>query len=206
MATAAHAIGTPRTRSASINAGAIAGLAGVTVFLVLHDARIAPIWFIAPVGALMAAGGGAAVGAAYDNLRPGLPARPWTALAVIALICAVLAPAILIAQVTGPMYAFAPDGASVLLVPAPVALMAFVAGLLATATVVSAVLGGLVGRSRRAAGAMALAGLALALGPGHNIPLLGGSSATSTELTILAAVICVAAVTLVESEAILERR
>jgi hypothetical protein len=80
-------------RAASIEAGAIAGIAGLAVFLALHHAWIAPIWFVAPVGAVFAASGGAAVGAAYVELRPRLPGRPWTALCVIAVISSVLAPA-----------------------------------------------------------------------------------------------------------------
>jgi hypothetical protein len=183
----------------------VAGLAGLVVFLTLHHAWIMPIWFIAPVGALMAGGGGAAVGAAYADLRPRLPGRPWTAVVVIGLVVTVLAPSIVIGELTGPMYAIAPDGGE-LLVPVPVAVTAFVGGLLATTTLTAAAFGALLSRSRDATVSMALAGMALALGPGHNIPLLGGSPATTKELTILAAVVVVAAVVLVEAEAILERR
>lgn len=52
------------------------------VFLVLHHAWIAPIWFVAPMGAVLASLGGAAVGAAYAELRPVLPRRPWTSACV----------------------------------------------------------------------------------------------------------------------------
>jgi len=44
-----------------------------------------------------------------------------------------------------------------------------------------------------------------ALGPGHNIPLLGGTPAVAKELVILAAVVAVASVVLVEAHACLVR-
>ncbi|MCI0346669.1 MAG: hypothetical protein L0221_14695, partial [Chloroflexi bacterium] len=69
-------------RGRAISAGAAAGLAGLVAFLVLHHAWIRPIWAIAPVGAVMAAGGGAIVGAAYAELLPRLPGRPLRSLAV----------------------------------------------------------------------------------------------------------------------------
>ena len=43
-----------------------------------------------------------------------------------------------------------------------------------------------------------LAAGCLAIGPGHNIPLLGGSAAVPTELAILAIVLAVASIVLVE--------
>ena len=44
---------------------------------------------------------------------------------------------------------------------------------------------------------MAVAGLALALGPGHNIPMLGGSTGVAKEMTMLVAVIVVTSARLV---------
>lgn len=187
-------------------AGAIAGLAGFVVFLALHHLWIVPIWFIAPVGSAMAAAGGVAVAAAYVDLLPHLPRRPWTSLAVLAGVATMLVPSIVLAELRGPTYDMASDGESALLVPVPDAVTAFVVGHLATATLAGAILGGLVGRTRRATGATGLAGFALALGPGHNIPFLGGTSATTRELAILAAVAVVASVVLVESHATIARR
>jgi hypothetical protein len=199
MNTAAH-------RSGSLAAGAAGGLAGLAVFLVLHHAWIAPIWFIAPVGAILAAGGGAAVGAAYGELLPRLPARPWTALSIVALVAAILAPSIVLAELRGPMYRFGPDGESTLNVPFSEALTTFVVGLLGTAALTGAALGSLIGRTGKAGATTALAGLALAIGPGHNIPFVGGTPATTKELTILGLVVGVAALVLVEVQASLRGR
>ncbi|HLE14013.1 MAG TPA: hypothetical protein VI776_04630 [Anaerolineales bacterium] len=61
------------------------------------------------------------------------------------------------------------------------------------------------GPSRGAAAAMALAGVAFALGPGHNIPFLGSTPVAGKGILILAAIILVSAVVLVEAEAWLGR-
>jgi hypothetical protein len=193
-------------RSASIEAGVLAGLVGFAVFLVLHHLWIVPIWMIAPVGTVMAGAGGAAVGAAYGELRPYLPRRPWTSIVVALGIVALLGPSVVLAELRGPIYAMDPSGGGSLLVPASEAIADFVVGLLVTATVAGAVLGWLLGRRRRAAGWMALAGFALAIGPGHNIPLLGATPAVTKELVILAAVTAAASVVLVEIEASRVRR
>lgn len=187
-------------RRASVEAGALAGIAGLVVFLVLHHAWIAPICFVAPMGAVLATIGGAAVGAAYAELRPRLPGRPWTSACVMALTSAILAPAVAAGELSGPVYAIGSDGRGVLRVPASEAILAFVGGLLVTATLTGGLLGALIGRTRRAAALTATAGFCLALGPGHNIPLLGGTPAVATELAILAAVTGVASVVLVVSE------
>jgi len=183
-------------RSACVRAGVLAGLAGLTVFLALHHVWITPIWFVAPVGALMAAACGAAVGAAYAELRPRLPRRPWTSIVVPLGVVAILAPSVVLAELGGPVYAMGGGDAATVLVPASVAIAAFVA-LLVTATVVGAGLGWIVGRTPRAAGRMALAGFALGIGPGHNIPLLGATPAVTKELVILAVVTATASVVLV---------
>lgn len=189
-------------RFGSIEAGAIAGIAGLAVFLVLHHAWIAPIWFVAPVGVVVAAGAGAALGAAYVELWPRLPGRPWTALWVMAVASAVLAPAFVMAELRGPIYAIGPDGDGTLLVPGSDAVIAFV-GLLASATLIGGLLGAVIGRTRRAAVATALTGFALAVGPGHNIPLLGGTPAVTTELVILLVVAGVASLVLVATDRLL---
>lgn len=198
--TARPAVGA--TGRSGIEAGVLAGLAGLAVFLVLHHLWIVPIWSVAPMGAVMAAAGGAAVGAAYDAHAARLPRAPWTAVAVWIGIAATLAPAFLIAQLVGPVYAMGVDGAAGhLLVPAPQAIASFVVGLLGSATVAGATIGWLIARTRRAAGLTALAGFVLALGPGHNIPFLGGTPAVGKEIAILAAVMAVASVVLVARSA-----
>jgi hypothetical protein len=191
-------------REPAILAGLAAGVAGLMAFLLVHHLLILPIWFIAPAGIVIAGVGGAAVGASYAELRPHLPGRPWTAAAVVAMIAAVLAPAVLTAQLRGPMFAMGAGGGT-LLVPAPEALFDIVVGLLTVSAVAGAVLGALVGRSRRAALTTGLAGLALAVGPGHNIPFLGGTVAAGKEMAILGLVVLVSAVVLVEVDARLGR-
>ena len=60
---------------------------------------------------------------------------------------------------------------------------------------------GWLGRTRRAALATAVAGLVFALGPGHNIPFLGGTPGVGKELAIMTAVTLVSALVLVEGDA-----
>ena len=182
---------------AAIESGAVAGLAGLGVFLTLHQVWIVPIWSIAPVGAVIAAAAGAAVGAACDAVAVrGLP-RPVRALAILTGSAFVLAPSLILGELRGPLFRIGPDGRGVPLVSATDALTAF--GIhLASATAMGALLGALLGRTRRASASMALAGLAIALGPGHNIPMLGGTPATATQLAILGAAFTVASVVLVE--------
>ena len=90
-----------RRRAASVRAGVLAGIAGFATFLLVHHVWLVPIWFIAPAGALVAAVGGAVVGAAYAELHPHLPRRPWTVIAVIVVIGVVLLPAFVIAELRG---------------------------------------------------------------------------------------------------------
>jgi hypothetical protein len=56
--------------------------------------------------------------------------------------------------------------------------------------------GWLIGRSGQAAMATAVAGFIYALGPGHNIPLVGGTPGVGKELVIMAAVVVVSALIL----------
>lgn len=193
------------SRVASLRAGVLAGTAGFATFLLIHHVWIVPIWFIAPAGMLVAAAGGMAVGAAYAELIAYLPRRPWTAIALIVVVGVVLLPAVVIAELRGPMFAIDADGSGTLLVPGAEAAADLVVGLLGTATIAGAGLGWLIAGSRRAAGMMALAAFAFALGPGHNIPLLGGTSAVAKELVILVAVVGVASLVLVEAHARLVR-
>lgn len=149
----------------------------------------------------MAGAGGAVVGALYATLRPHLPRSPWTAPAVAALNASMLAPAVLIDELHGPIFALDADGGGTLLVPSAEALVAVLVGLLGTSALMGAIVGALIGRRRRAVDATTLAAIVLAIGLGHNISLLGGTPAFGKELAILGAVVVVASVVLVEAEA-----
>jgi len=185
--------------NAALTAGALSGIAGLFVFLVIHHFWIRPIWFILPVGLLIAAGGGLAVGWAYSELLPGLPPRPWSAVVVIAVIVASLIPAVILAQLRPPMFTAMSENAQ-LTVSTGRAVAIFVFQLLLTAAGVGALAGWWIGGSGRAALATALAGLVFALGPGHNIPILGNTPATGKGIVLLLSVVVVSAVVLVEAE------
>src|SRR5574341_531908 len=165
-----------KAMNASLIAGLLSGIAGLLVFLTIHHFWIRPIWFILPPGLLIAALGGLAVGWSYAEIRVGLPPRPLTSLAVFALVAATLTPAILLAQLRPPPLNISTgaviDGSSGWVVFARV-----VIELLLTATVVGGLTGWWLGHTGRAALATALAGFIFALGPGHNIPLLGNTPA-----------------------------
>src|SRR3990172_11437117 len=84
-------------------AGVLAGIAGLLTFLIIHHFWIRPIWFILPAGLLMAALGGLAVGWSYSEVHPGLPSRPWTAIAFAGLIVLILAPSVLLSELRTPI-------------------------------------------------------------------------------------------------------
>lgn len=185
-------------------AGALSGVAGLLVFLVIHHFWIRPIWFILPVGLVMAVVGGLAVGWAYAEIRAGLPARPWTSAALFALIGATLAPAILLGQLRRPLFdlslgAIPPGDAGRVIVHV-------VAELLLTAALVGAVIGWRLGHTGRATLATALAGLIFAAGPGHNIPLLASTPAAGKGVVLLVAIVLVSTLVLVEGQAWLASR
>jgi hypothetical protein len=187
----------------SLIAGLLSGIAGLLVFLAIHHLWIRPIWSILPVGLAIAALGGLAVGWAYAEIKAGLPPRPWTALAVFALVGATLAPAILIAQLRPPPL----DVSSGAIIRGTAAGLTarFVLELLLTAALVGGLAGWFLGHTPRAALATALAGVIFALGPGHNIPLLGSTPVAGKGIALLIAIILVSAVVLLESEAWLGR-
>jgi hypothetical protein len=160
---------------------------------------------ILPVGLFVAATGGLAVGWAYAELRWRLPRRPWTALAMVGLIVAILLPAFVLAELQAPVFSVTPAG-PVQTVATSVIVARFVAELLATATIVGALVGWWVGQTRRAALATALTGFIFALGPGHNIPFLGGTPGVGKELALMVAVVVVSALVLVEGHAWLATR
>lgn len=181
-------------------AGVTAGIAGLFIFLILHHLWIVPIWFILPFGLVVAAVGGAAVGWAYGELLPNLPPRPWTILAVVGLITIILLPSIILAELREPLFDITVAGGQ-LRVSTGRAAMVFFLELLLTATLVGGAAGWLIGRSGQAAVATAVAGFIYALGPGHNIPLVGGTPGVAKELTIMAAVVIVSALVMVEVQA-----
>jgi hypothetical protein len=173
-------------------------------FLVAHHVWIRPIWFILPLGMVVAAIGGLAVGWAYGEMLPGLPRRPWTIPAWAGLIGLTLLPAIVLAQLRPPVFSET-DGNAALTVSVGRAVFIFLVELLLAAMVVGGLSGWLVGRTRRAALAMALAGFVFALGPGHNVPFLGNTPATGKGLALLGLMIVVAAVVQVEAHAAVMR-
>lgn len=178
-------------------AGIAAGIAGLLVFLIIHHLWITPIWFILPLGLIIAAAGGVAVGWAYGELLPFLPPRPWTVLTMMALIWATLLPGIVLAELRRPLFTVTGDSA-LLAVSVGRAAFVFILELLVTAALVGALIGWLVGGNARAALATAVAGFIFALGPGHNIPLIGGTPGVGKELAIMMAIIFVSALVLVE--------
>lgn len=191
-------------RFAYLIAGVLSGVVGLFVFLIIHHFWIMPIWFIFPAGLLMAGVGGLAVGWAYQEIRAGLPPRPWTALALVALIGATLTPAIVAAELREPLTSL---GAG--MIPRQEAgriIAHFILELLIPAAVVGGLAGGWLGRTRRAALATALAGLVFALGPGHNIPFLGNTPVVGKGLTLLSAIVVVSAFALVETSAWLTKK
>lgn len=192
-------------REGALAAGIAAGSAGLATFLLIHAIWIVPIWFIAPIGWPIAAMGGAAVGLAFDELRGRRPRRLWDVILVIGTIVVVFLPAFLVGQVFGPIYSIDADGGGTLLIPGPEALGIVVFGLLLVTTVAGAAVGWLIGRGRGTARSMALAAFVLAIGPGHNIPLLGGTPAVTQEAVILAAVVVVSSFVLVGAHAMLTR-
>jgi len=163
-----------RVGSAALIAGVVAGLAGLLVFLVLHALWIVPIWFILPIGLVLAAGGGLAIGWAYAELHHRLPRRPWTSLTVVGVSGLILMPAFVLAELQAPVFVVTPTG-PVQTVATSFIVARFVGELLATASIVGGLVGAWLGRTRRAALATAVAGFVYALGPGHNIPFLGGT-------------------------------
>jgi hypothetical protein len=180
-------------------AGVCAGVAGLLAFLIIHHFWIQPIWFIAPVGLVIAGLGGLAVGWSYAEIYTALPPRPWTFLAVTAILAVILAPSIVLAEFRDPLldtatFSIPPHGGQ------RVALH-FVTELVLTALIAGAAAGWFIGRTPRAALATALAGLAYALGPGHNIPLLGSTPAVGKGLVLLLGITLVSAIVLVELSA-----
>ena len=183
-------------------AGALSGIAGLLVFLVVHHLWIAPIWSILPPGLVIAGLGGGAAGWAYSFLHPGLPARPWTWLILAGVFSACLLPAALIAALRAPL--ISPPITIIQPGEGGRVLAHIVLELLLSAALVGGAAGWLLdGGSWQAAGTTAQATLLFALGPGHNIPLLNGTSGMWKELALLLLVVLAASLALVEFQAVL---
>ena len=120
------------------------------------------------------------------------------------VIALTLTPAILIAQIRQPIL----DATSFSIPPGegPRVAVRFFLELVFTAAFVGALAGWLLGHSPRAALSMSLAGVAFAVGPGHNIPLLGNTQSAVKGLVLLAAIIAVSSFVLVQTAAFLSRR
>jgi hypothetical protein len=187
--------------NAALIAGVLAGITGLLAFLIVHALWIMPIWFILPLGLVIAGAGGLAVGWSYAELRNRLPKRPWTAPAIVVVISVILLPALLLAELRQPMFTVSPAGVVNLAIGVPEAVIRFIAELLLTATLTGGLLGWWLGRTWRAAGATAVAGFVFALGPGHNIPFIGGTYGVGKEVVIMAIIIIVSALVLVEGYA-----
>jgi len=124
---------------------------------------------------------------------------------MVVLVAATLTPAIVLAQLRPPPLDLNTgaiiDGTNLARVVLRVALE-----LLLTATLMGALAGWWLGHSGRATFATGLAGFIFALGPGHNIPLLGSTSAAGKGVVLLVLIIIVSAVVLVEGQAALARQ
>jgi hypothetical protein len=183
---------------ANLAAGTLSGIAGLMVFLAVHALWIVPIWFVAPIGLVLAIAGGVAMAWALNELRPHLPARPLTAPAILILMTVVLTPPALLAEFRDPMFVVSPAGEAVPAMGVGRMATLFVLELMVMSAVVGAMIGWLLGRRRQAAIAMAVAGLVFALGPGHNLPFLGGTEGVWKGYALLLLPAVVAAVVLVE--------
>ena len=187
----------PSKRIPYIAAGAAAGVVGLLVFLTIHHFTINPIWMIMPVGVVLAAAGGAAVGWAFYEMRPRLGQNALLAALILAgLLTLTQVPGFLIGQRHGPVVDIQSE--SILEGMTSEIIRRFVFDLVIMAGVMGALIGWFVGRTRTAAAAMALAGIAFALGPGHNIPFFVGVGlgAAAKMLWIMAAVIIASGLTM----------
>ena len=191
--------GDPPTRAPL--AGAVGGVAGLATFLVIHAWWILPIWSIAIPGALIAAGGGAAVGWAYEAHRARLPTTPVRRVAAVTLAGAlVLLVSEPISLARGPVEVRVLAQMSLADLWLPLALF------LGAAAIVGAAGGALLGRTWRKTGITALAAFLFALGIGHNAPLIGYGFVAAKMWSIMLLATLAAAATLVALDASTVRR
>jgi hypothetical protein len=191
-------------KKASLLAGALAGVTGLIVFLVIHNFWIMPIWFILPIGLIISVLGGLAVGRAYVELLPNLPPRPWSIFLWMGLICIILLPSIILAEIRSPIFDVSVSGSTLLMSVERVAVL-FILELLVTSSIIGGLAGWIISRTRRGMLSTALVGFVFALGPGHNIPFLGNTPGVIKGVTILLVIILVSTVILVEAQARLQR-
>jgi hypothetical protein len=188
------------TMKSYLVAGMASGIAGLLVFLVIHHIWIRPIWFILPLGSGAALAGGLAVGWAYHELQPGLPSHPWTSLVLAALVGLILLPSLVLAEIREPMFDVTIPGGR-LRIGVGQAALTFIMELLVTSALSGGLVGFLIGHTWRAALVTALAGFIFALGPGHNIPFLGGTPGNVKGALLLSAIVITSAFVLVEAQA-----
>lgn len=84
-------------RQIMLLSGALSGLISFLAFMIIHHITIVPIWFVFPLGIVLAIGGGMAVSWAYGEFKHRFSLPPIAVLAVIAIVFATLLPAFLIA-------------------------------------------------------------------------------------------------------------
>lgn len=186
---------------AALLAGALAGVTGLLAFLIVHALWIRPIWFILPIGLIIAGLGGVAVGWAYAEMPARLPGLLLNALAVMVITWLVLAPALVLAELREPVFSLAGER----LAPVSKIVTLFVLELLLTSALMGGGVGWLLGHTPRAALAMALAAFIFALGPGHNIPLIGATPGVPKELVLIGVPVSVSSLVLVYAERLLAR-
>jgi hypothetical protein len=121
------------------------------------------------------------------------------------LVSLTLVPAVVLAQLRPPVFSGTSSDATATITVAQ-GVIIFIRDLLLPAAAVGGLAGWLIGRTRRAAMATALAGFVFALGPGHNIPFLGNTPATGKGIILLIVIIFVASIVLVEGHAALTVR
>lgn len=138
------------------------------------------------------------MGIAYLEIQHHLPPKPWKAIVFIILIVAILLPAILLAEIRPPMFVLSPAG-PIFQMSLGIVTLIFIGELLCTATLTSGLIGWWISRTKLSTLAMALSGFVFALGPGHNIPFIGGIGGVMKEWAIMVMVIIVSTFVLVES-------
>ena len=193
------------SRGSALVSGSLAGLAGLVVFLVIHAVWIVPIWSVAPLGALVAAVGGVAVGRAYEEHRRLIPGGGLGRVTAVSLAGAlVLLPAEPIALVFAPSDSRLLFSNSIGQDAATLLVVGFVV-FIALAAVIGAALGAWLGRSAGSAAITGLAAVAFAIGVGHNAPFLGASPVAIKMWVIMLAATVAAAVVLVVADWLLRR-
>jgi hypothetical protein len=131
------------------------------------------------------------------EIFPRLPERVWSRLLVfMTLIWLILLPSLALAELRRPVFTLV-EADPVLNMSISEAALRFIFELLVSAAVVGGLIGWWLGRTRRAAFATALAGFIFALGPGHNIPFIGGTPGVGKELAIMLAIISISSLALV---------